>query len=261
MLSNFTMSNISRVYLFLSLCSIISGCYAQENTSVSGTISGGGKKLVHIKITNLKNGNTRYSDEDGKFDIRAQKNDSLLFSSGFFKEQIVKVRSWHFREELNIEMTEKVNELEEVIVTDTYIAPDFDEKTYSNGLQKQIAEDMKNDPLKYMTNTTGNIDFVLLFKLVQGLFKKNKVKEAPPQTIDFEDLDHLFTNDTFFTEQFLTDELKIPEDRRGLFLVYCEAQEIDAELLMEDQRFELLNELILHSQEFLYTLANTSSGH
>ena len=249
----------AKIYLFLVTCSLPRLGFAQETSPVSGKISSSGELLKNIKVTNLHTGIITYSDDEGRYNIPALKKDSLLFSSGFFEEKIIVVQPGHFREELHIDLTEKVNQLDEVIVEDKYIAPDFDEKAYSNGLQKQIAEDMKNDPTKYMTNMSGNMDFVLIFNLIYGLFKKDKPKEVPPKTIVYEELDNLFRNDPFFTEKFLTNELKIPEDYRGLFLVYCESQKIDATLLAQENRFDLLNQLILHSKEFLYSVDNADS--
>ncbi|MGS2761254.1 hypothetical protein [Sinomicrobium sp. M5D2P9] len=249
----------AKMYLFLVTCSLTSLGFAQETSPVSGKISTSGQLLKNIKVTNLHTRITTYSDEEGRFNIPARKKDSILFSSDFFEEKVIMVRPRHFREELHIDLTEKVNQLDEVIVEDKYIAPDFDEKAYSSGLQKQIAEDMKNDPLKYMSNTSGNMDFVLIFNLIYGLFKKDKQKEAPPKTIVYEDLDNLFKSDPFFTEKLLTNELKIPRDYRGLFLVYCESRKIDAGLLAQDNRFDLLNALILHSKEFLYSVDNADS--
>ncbi|WP_417361702.1 hypothetical protein [Galbibacter sp.] len=141
-----------------------------------------------------------------------------------------------------------------------YIAPDFDKKAYTLDLQKQINTDRKKNPFKYGTLPTGGGNIANLIRLVAWLLKdkdKNKDEEQV-RTVVFDELTHLFKNDTFFTEELLIRDLKVPKDQIELFFMYCEAQSINSELLGSDRKFELLDQLVIHSGSFMSRLNGSS---
>ena len=61
-------------------------------------------------------------------------------------------------------------------------------------------------------------------------------------------------DDSFFTNKLLTNELKVPEEYKPLFFDYCDAQNINRELLLKENRFLLLDKLNNCSKEFLIVL-------
>jgi len=87
-----------------------------------------------------------------------------------------------------------------------------------------------------------------------NFLKAKKAKPAPVITTSYKELDSLFSNDSFFTNKLITNELKVPEEYKPLFFDYCDAQNINRELLLKENRFLLLDKLNNCSKEFLIVL-------
>src|SRR5690606_4677580 len=245
---------VVRWFIFVVFLST-SFCYSQETSKISGEVYSSDKLLKDIKVINLRKNRFTYTDEEGRFEISAEKNDSILFSSIFFEEKIIVIKSKDLKLKLKIDLNERINELDEVIIEEAYIAPDFDQEKFNSALQEQIINDIKNNPSLYDgTGSSGNMDIMKIVGMISGLFKKKKDSERVPKAIVYQQFSDLFERDPFFTEKLLTEELKISKEYKGLFFMYCEAQEIDVSLLDKDQQFELLDVLVIHSQKFFQSI-------
>jgi len=227
--------------------------YCQETAVISGRIYSLEKELKDIKIINLNKNTFSYSNANGLFTIGAEPNDSIKFTSLFYQQKVIVVQKKHFKSAIEVVLIDKIFELEEVVVAKEYAVPDFDKEEYTVDFQKQIDTDRKKSPFKYgvLPNDGGNISN--LIRLVVWVFKdkkKNKDEETE-KTIIFDELTHLFKNDSFFSEEVLINDLKIPKDQKEIFFMYCEAQNINSELLEPDHKFELFDQLMNCSKGFL----------
>jgi hypothetical protein len=232
------------VFLFpLSLLSQnISGKIYDEESTVKGA-----------KIFNSTKNSLTYTDDKGNFELPASINDTLIFTSLFHKRKRLKLVENHFKDVLVIELKKVVNDLDEVLVTKENKT--FNEKRYTADFGLQLKNDMKNNPHLYSPAPSGNIDVVKIIGLVSKLFKRKRNKETPIIRITYKQLDSLFSKSHFFNKSLLTNDLKIPKEFKYLFFEYCDAQQINRDLLKKENRFLLLDKLIKYSHGFLVILS------
>lgn len=186
-----------------------------------------GKKGVAkcIKILNITQGSTFFSNEEGNFEIKATENDSISFSSSFYETKEIIVNKTHLNEIYIFYLKEKINELDEVVVRSDPKFKEFDVEEFNLELRNQIKEDINRNPHKYGAGAYENIVINKVISFIGRLLKKKE--EEYIKTIIYEEFETLFKKDTFFNEAFLRKELKIPKDYKYLFFDFCEAKKID----------------------------------
>lgn len=131
--------------------------------------------LKNIKVTNISKGKLVYSDDDGNFSIHASINDTIIFNSLFYNEQILFIRENHLNQIIVIELKATTNALSEVSLT-AIKRKDIETITQEaeTQLKNQINQDMINNPHLYGLSPSTNMDFIEIFKLIGKLFKKKK---------------------------------------------------------------------------------------
>ena len=224
--------------------------------TLSGKIYDEKGVVKNIKVYNKTQGRLTLTNTDGDFKIEAKVNDSISFESLFYHKKTVILKDIHFNGVAVFELKEILNELDEVEIIAEPEQPVFKEETYNNDLQNILKEDIKNNPHLYKpANATGGVDILAVIGLVAKRFKDNDKYVAPIyQPITYTQMDSLFNKSDFFNKQLVTDNLKIPEDKTYLFYDFCEAKQISSELLKDENKMMLLEELVLNSQLFLILL-------
>lgn len=226
---------------FLGITQTISGKIYNDKTTIEDVI-----------ITNITQSKSTYSDNEGNFKIEAKINDSIRFTTGFYKIQFLKVKAIHFEDVLVIELKPDLNQLDEVLLSNDLKEKTFDEKKENLELQNLIREDVKNRPYLYESTPSGNADIFAIVGLVASLFKnKKKSKKENLIPIGYNDFKDLFSNSNYFTDSLLVNDLKIPLKDKFQFFDFCSYREIDLKLLSEENTFLLLDELIKSSNAFL----------
>tara|TARA_Y100000815_G_scaffold89104_1_gene77921 strand:- start:681 stop:1442 length:762 start_codon:yes stop_codon:yes gene_type:complete len=211
--------------------------------------------VKNIKVHNLSQKSVTLTDDNGDFTIIAKENDTIRFQSLFYHPKIVVLQSIHFEGVAVFELKKIVSELDEVEIKAEPEQPIFEEETYNIELKNLIAEDIKNHPEKYQpAGATYGVDFIYLIGQVAKLFKGKKSKIPEYQPISYEQMDSLFTKSSFFNERLLTENLQIPKKQTKLFLDFCAAKQISTELLAENKKMQLLDQLVINSQLFLILL-------
>ncbi len=222
---------------------LVGKIYDEESTVKGATIYNISKAII------------RHTNDKGDFKIEASVNDTIIFYSLFHKQQTLKLNKAHFSNTLVIELKKAVNDLDEVMITNNPKEKVFIAKQYKDNFGLQIENDMKERPYLYKPPPSGNLDFVKIASLIGKLFKSKKTKPTPIITMTYKELDSLFSNNSFFTNKLLTNELKIPKEYKSLFFDYCDAKGINQNLLLKDNQFLLLDKLVNYSQEFLVILS------
>ena len=159
-------------FLFL-LFSIITS--AQQ---ITGKVYDSKSVLKNIKISNITKQIAVYSDDEGIFKIKAELNDSLVFSSIFYKEQRLQITQYHLDNVFVVELKKTTNSLDEVVLTSSPKAKEFSEEKYQANFGEQLKNDMKNNPHLYGQPSSGNMDFVKIIGLIGKLFKKKNKKRC-----------------------------------------------------------------------------------
>lgn len=230
-------------FLFL-LCSI-----ATSAQQITGKVYDNKSVLKDIKVSNITKQSTVYSDNQGLFKIKAELNDSIVLSSIFYKEQNITVTQYHLDNTFVVELKKITNSLDEIALKSTPKAKAFNEKKYNVSFSEQLKNDMKNNPHLYGPPPSGNMDIIKIIGLIGKLFKKKKTDIIVYATYtDFKDL---FEKDSFFNNTLLNKDLKIEDDYKYLFFEFCDAKQINIELLNAKHQVELLDRLFKISEEFL----------
>ncbi len=235
--------------IFLSFCTI------GFSQTLKGKVYNSISVVKDIKVLNKTQNRLTVTDENGDFSIEAKVNDTVSFESVFYHPKSVIIKSSHF-EDINVFEIKKVtNELDEVEIEAEPEQPIFEVETYNTELRNLIKEDIKRNPGAYQpAGATYGVDFIYLIGQVVKLFKSKKKKAPQYQPITYEQMDALFHKSSLFNKRLVTENLKIPEDKVKLFYDFCTAKGISSELLKEEKKMELLDQLVLNSQLFLILL-------
>lgn len=234
------------IILFLLLiCGIVSG-----QDSIYGKIYGDNEIAKYVQVSNIiKNTNT-FSNEEGNFSLKASIGDSIIFSSSIYEKNKIIIDSTHFSKTLVIQLKDKINQLDEVILKEVLLEKEFNVKTYKKELNITINNDIKNNPWEY--EIPSNYGQGINLKAIKNLIfpKKNK-KHIIFGPILYDDLKKLNTNDEFFSDRFFTNDLKIPKDFKYIFFEYFDDYKISSKLLRDEKRLELTEKFFELSKKFL----------
>lgn len=234
----------NRILLFLLLlpfsflAQTINGKVYDAETTVKGAL-----------VVNISQNIMTYTNDKGDFKIEAKVKDTLYVSSLFHTKTFKEIKAQDFKHIVIIEVKKTINELDAILLRDER-KPKFDSIKLESQISNQIKEDIKRHPYKYGTQANGNIDFIAIFGMIGRLFKSKKSKEEPIVTITYKEFNSLFEKDRFFNEALLTFDLKIPKEYQTLFFDYCDAKGINSTLLVKNKQVDLLEELVICSQEF-----------
>ncbi len=232
------------LYLIVFLTTV--GVSAQ---TINGVVYDSIATVSAIKIENLANKQMTLSDSTGQFYIVGQVNDTLSFSSIFYENQKVVIKTIHSTEPLVIELKAVVNNLDEVKLVTAYKEQLRTIETAQATLGNQLANDKKNNPHLYGQLNNKGLDIIEIIGLIGKLFK-NKNKATPVVVATYKDFKQLFETSKLFNNKLLKDTLNIPEDNTNLFFQYIEAKQLDSELLKEAKAIYLLDILIKSGAEF-----------
>ena len=218
----------------------INGKIYDEDSTVKGAL-----------IINLTQNDTTYSDVKGNFKLSAKVNDSLMFRSLFHHIKKVRITKEHFNNVMVFELKKRVNELNEVLLTNEKKKP-FNPIVYGEALGFSIAENIKKTPHLYTPRGaySGSVDFVKLVKSI-GINKLFKKKKESIKHIKYYQIDSLFSNSKLFNDSLLINDLKIIKEHKYLFFEYCEAQGLNNELLSVKENIILLDTIFNFGDRFL----------
>ncbi|WCO00470.1 carboxypeptidase-like regulatory domain-containing protein [Psychroserpens ponticola] len=233
-----------RVLLYLLLLPIsilaqtINGKVYDAETTVKGAL-----------VVNVTQNIMTYTNDNGDFKIEAKVKDTLYISSLFHTKTFIKIKKVDFDHVVVIEVKKAINELDAVLLREER-ERQFDSVKMASQVNSQIKEDIKRNSFKYQPTPSGNMDIIAIIGMVGRLFKSKKPIAEPIIPITYKELSTLFLNDRFFNKDLLVLDLNIPKEYQILFFDYCDAKEIDSKLLAKNKQVDLLEELVICSQEF-----------
>lgn len=230
--------------------------------SISGTLYDSEASISGAKIMNTTAKSIANSDGNGHFEIYAQVNDTLIFSSLFHHTKQLVVNASHISGTQVFELKKILNQLDEVEVQGAITPKVMDEKEATEALNQQFKNDIEKNGHKYKKPNTGPLDLMAIGESVIKLFKRKTPKEykAVETNITSDDLDSLFKTSDFFNDKFLILNLNITKDYKNLFFAYCETKDLSSSLLLPDNSIYLVDKFLEHSVAFREIL-NESQKH
>ncbi len=238
-----------RNLIFLVTFLIFAAAKAQNT---SGKVYAGDKRVPDVLVENRTQNKSTVTTDAGDFSLAARVGDSLVFSAAFMETQVFIVEQSQLEQRWVVELSENLNELDEVRVVEAPKPKEFNVKEYDSLFNAGLQRDIKQNPSAYRPpNSTNGVDFIALGKMFISLFKRDPSKRAPDYgVVTYERLQNLFATSDYFDLNFLDEQLKIEPQYRNLFFEYVSAARLDGILLEPEQQLDLLKDLLALSESF-----------
>lgn len=223
--------------------------------TITGTIYDDKTIVEGVVIKNLNTKMATLSDEEGQFEIQAKVQDSISFYVFTHEEQTIVIRDGREYTNFVVELTRKINQLDEVIVKKEKEFV-FEEKELEDSFNKQMKthQELYPEQYEFNSNPNHNLNFVNIGKRLWKLIAKEKRKPPPFVPITLEQYIGLFKEDATINDRFLIETVKIPYKFKPLFIDFCLSKNVNSELLKEKNKFLLIEEFINLGKEFLELL-------
>ena len=213
-------------------------------------------KNVNVSSANVINNTSQQAtttDDDGEFEIEVKLNDKLIFSSVQYQIRELNITKEILqRNRIVIDVNEKVNELDQVVIT-----PENQQKFLDLKEEEFKRFDYSFDKSSRVTNVINEqgklkdgINFVNLYRLISNSLKNTSEENQTNFKYNPSDLLRELYDDIFFTKNLL-----IPSDKINEFLLYCDDNFPDRILLNKDNEFELIEFLVKQSKKFIKNIA------
>ena len=188
------------------------------------------------------------TDENGAFSIEVAVGDELVFTAVNYQLEVIKITEDILKNgRLVVEVTEKVRQLDEVVLT-----PDNQEAFIELKNEEFKGFEYEDDRASAVDNIVlspavrgmpGGINVVSVFKLLKSLLASNDQQDTPSLKLS-EALEKVY-DDRFFIEDLRLQRAQIPD-----FLAYCDERVPAVQLLRKENEFELLEFLVITAEAF-----------
>ncbi len=188
------------------------------------------------------------TDENGAFSIEVAIGDELVFTAVNYQLEVIKITEDILKNgRLVVEVTEKVRQLDEVVLT-----PDNQEAFIEikneefKGFEYEVDRASAVDNIALSPAVRGmrdGIDVVSVFKLLKSLLATNDQQDTPSFKLS-EALAKVY-DERFFMEDLRLQRAQIPD-----FLAYCDERVPTFQLLRKENEFELLEFLVTTAEAF-----------
>jgi hypothetical protein len=203
------MKHLLYIVSFLILSQI---SFSQSGTTLRGTVADSESTLPGTEVLNLSTKSITHTDRNGHFSIKVNPQDVLVFISKNHVIKKVYLGNESHKADLNIIMTPKKEQLEEVVVS-SRAKPDYNSQKITD---TPYFDDNQSTPKVRMFNDgsiVNGVDFVRIYKDIVKLFRKNKEQK----TVAFKDR---ILND--YDSGFFSETLGIQKEEILPFIEYCE---------------------------------------
>lgn len=223
---------------------------AQENDRewLRGQVLYRGSNVVNENVINTNTQMATITDEDGRFMIQVKRDDQLVFTAVNYQLEIIKITDGILaNKRLVVEVTEKVRELDEVVVTPENQERFLEVKNEKfKGFEYEIDRSTEVENIAYKSQNErieGRLNFVNIFKAIfqsrnqdTGESVQLKVSEVLRQVYD---------------DEFFVVDLQLQQEQIDAFLLYCDDKIPSQSLLRKENEFQLIDFLVTQSKNFL----------
>jgi hypothetical protein len=226
--------------------------FSQTEKLLKGVVSSDNFLLYNVDVINKTSKEFTKTNENGEFAIVVNASDSLFFYSKEFNLKKLKISSSQMElDNLQVLMSKKAEELEEVLVTKTNKVKLSLDTWHEQSKRDEITSD-KNPYTEHKIvmvrgrTFVNGLNFAAIGKKLLGLFSKEKEpKNEDPQEIEFETLAKNTCDQKFFTEN-----LKLKPEDVELFLQFCAVDPESKKLNSQTNILEMMDFLSIKNNEF-----------
>jgi hypothetical protein len=242
----------SLLSLFFLFFALVTTAQDDGRQLLRGQVIYRGSNVVNENVINSNTETATITNSDGRFTIRVKTGDQLVFTAVNYELMVIKITQEILdKNRLVVEVTEKVTELDEVVVS-----PENQEKFLEvknekfKGFEYEID---RSTEVQNIANTSqnerieGRLNFVNIFKAIFN--SKNKDNDEDREPLKVSDVMRQVYDDEFFVS-----DLKLPQDKIDAFLLYCDDKMGSQSLLKKENEFQLIDFLVTHSKTFKASL-------
>ena len=240
------------LFLLFFLCVAMSYSQDDDRQYLRGQVLYRNVNVPNENVINVSTERATITNDNGEFGIMVKAGDQLVFTAINYQLKVVDITDEILQNNrLVVEVTEKVTELDEVVVT-----PENQEK-FLQAQNKEFLDreyDYETDRLTAVENIAmsdadkgmkDGLNFVNIFKALMLATKgNNTVVERQPLKVS-EVLRQVYE------DEFFVLDLKLPQDKIDDFLLYCDTQLPERSLLQKRNEFQLIDFLVTHSKTYL----------
>ena len=224
--------------IFLLLILFATKGFAQDDGRqlLRGQVLYRGNNVVNENVVNTNTQFATITAENGRFAINVKSGDQLVFTAVNYQ--------------LVVEVTEKVTQLDEVVVgpenQQKFLEmknekfKDFEYEIDRGTEVENVAYASQNDRIE------GRVNFVNIFK---AIFKSRNQDTGDANPLKVSEVLRQVYDDEFFVV-----DLQLPQDQIDAFLLYCDDKVPSQSLLRRENEFELIDFLVTHSKTYLSEL-------
>ena len=220
--------------------------FAQDRVSIKGRLIYRNINVVAANVVNITAQINTITNGEGAFEIPVKNGDEVVFSSVQYMIRTVKITPEIIQKNrLIITINEKINALEEVVVT-----PDDAEKFLDLKEEEFKGFDYDWDKSTRLENSIvrqgqlkNGINLINVAKLIAKLVS-NKTEEEKRNLKPSEVLSYVFD------KSFFSSDLELKDDQIVGFLEHIDNNLPSQKLLNQSQQFQLIDYLILQSKKY-----------
>ena len=240
------------ILLFVLISAAFSQTYGQteERNLLRGKVMYRNSNVQNENVINVTTEKGVVTNANGEFEINVKLGDELVFTAVNYQIKRVRITQEILdNNRLVVEVNEKVNELDEVVVTPenekAFIKLKNEEfKKYEYGIDETSR--VENIALSQTERGMQNgINFVNIFKAIKKGLKGEDGEEVEQKQLKVSDVLRQVYDDQFFVK-----DLSIPQDKINDFLFYCDTRLPEQSLLKKTNEFQLIDFLVNESKEF-----------
>ncbi|WP_422859226.1 carboxypeptidase-like regulatory domain-containing protein [Flagellimonas sp. S174] len=243
---------MKKTILFI-LCSFFFGLsIAQDGRQLlRGKVLYRGGNVPNENVINATAETATITNDDGQFVIAVKEGDQLVFTAVNYQLEVINITSEILRNNrLVVEVTEKITELDEVIVSPENQKKFLEVKNEDfKGFEYEIDRGTEVQNVAESQTVRGMQDGLNFTNIFKALFKSRdqggeeraplKVSEVLRQVYD---------------DEFFVVDLKLPQDQIDAFLLYCDNKVPSQTLLRKENEFQLIDFLVTQSKTYLAEL-------
>jgi hypothetical protein len=220
--------------------------FAQDRIPIKGRLIYRNINVVAANVVNITAQINTITDGEGAFEIPVKTGDEVVFSSVQYMIRTVEITPEIIQKNrLIITVNEKINALEEVVIT-----PDDAEKFLNLKEEEFKGFDYDRDKSTRLENTivrqgqlNNGLNLINVAKLIAKIIN-NKTEEEKRNLKPSEVLSYVF--DT----SFFKSDLELRDDQIAGFLEHIDDNLPSQKLLNQSQQFQLIDYLIMQSKKY-----------
>ena len=220
--------------------------FAQDRIPIKGRLIYRNVNVVAANVVNITAQINTITDGEGAFEIPVKTGDEVVFSSVQYMIRTVEITPEIIQKNrLIITVNEKINALEEVVIT-----PDDAEKFLNLKEEEFKGFDYDRDKSTRLENTivrqgqlNNGLNLINVAKLIAKIIN-NKTEEEKRNLKPSEVLSYVF--DT----SFFKSDLELRDDQIVGFLEHIDDNLPSQKLLNQSQQFQLIDYLIMQSKKY-----------